>query len=370
MPRDLTREQTEALVLLARLVMMQMRLRRQKQDLEIAIAEREIVERELRTSEGRFHAFMDNCPFLGFMKDTDGRMVYYNQVCADRFGVDRRQWLGRSDFELWPPEIASELRQHDLRVLNEWRTFVTDERADPSDGSSPHWRSYKFPFKDAEGNSYLAGFAVDVTEDKAAEEQLRRYQRALETANEQLASIASTDSLTGLKNRRAFEADLTQHFELARLKKEPLSLLLVDVDDFKIINDTFGHAEGDSILQFVSCLLQRSFRGTDVVARYGGEEFAVLLPSTDTTDALQLANWLCLRMSEAVFHHHRITISIGAASLRPGVEGAAEMVKLADDALYRAKRAGKNRVVVGDAPARMWTGQINGKGTSSPHRLL
>ncbi len=167
---------------------------------------------------------------------------------------------------------------------------------------------------------------------------------------------ASTDSLTGLLNRRAFDAGLRTMAGDAMNSGADLSFILIDVDHFKLVNDTWGHPIGDEVLRHVAAMLTRKVRGGDLVARYGGEEFAVILGQTGRRGALRVAE----NLREAVSSHPfivtagfddnqtearlRITISAGLSSYVPG-EAVAQWLGRADEALYRAKRAGRNRVV-------------------------
>jgi diguanylate cyclase (GGDEF)-like protein len=162
---------------------------------------------------------------------------------------------------------------------------------------------------------------------------------------EQVKSLAIRDGLTDLYNYRYFWEALHREVELARRYCHPLSLLFLDIDDFKVINDTLGHPQGDVVLKTLATFLQATVRQADLVCRYGGEEFVVLLPETPLTQARMLAERLRvgvtrLRLPKTEL---RFTVSIGLAELAPGIDGDT-MVKAADAAMYRAKQSGKNRV--------------------------
>jgi diguanylate cyclase (GGDEF)-like protein/PAS domain S-box-containing protein len=345
-PRELTPQQYEGLRLLAEQANKQINLRLQQRLLEGAVAQGTVIEKELRASQALFHAFMDNSPFVGFMKDASGRMAYYNQRCADRFQIDRQAWLGKTDEELWPAEVAVKLRANDQAVLRQWTTMVFEERANPSEDSDNHWRSYKFPFRDSLGREYVATFAVDITADKLAEEQIRNYQHALEEANERLLALSVTDSLTGLGNRRAFEAAFDREFAVASRYNQALSLLVADIDNFKLFNDSYGHEEGDRVLRFVAEIVRKCFRTTDFCARYGGEEFAILLPNTSKQSAAESAERFRLAVADCDLDGRSIRVSVGLATLE-SISGVREdLFRRADDALYAAKRSGKNQVCV------------------------
>jgi two-component system, cell cycle response regulator len=181
--------------------------------------------------------------------------------------------------------------------------------------------------------------------------ELEEANRRLESANEQLQRLATTDSLTGLPNRRRFMERLMQETANSRRYGHRLSLAIIDVDHFKRINDTYGHPVGDRVLADISSHLMDRARETDLPARIGGEEFAVLLPSTHLEGALELAEAIRERIATHPFDHvGRVTISAGVASFDPGDPRAVQdphgekLLAAADRALYRAKSLGRNRI--------------------------
>jgi diguanylate cyclase (GGDEF)-like protein len=162
--------------------------------------------------------------------------------------------------------------------------------------------------------------------------------------------LAMVDGLTGLLNRRVFDEMLSLD---GRKELLPLSLLLIDLDDFKHVNDRFGHQAGDEVLTCVGRMLKDSCRGTDVIARYGGEEFAVLLPTTQLVTAAEIGRRLLQLLGNKIFvfgdRPCRVTASIGAATLAKASSIAVDqLIARADQALYEAKRNGKNRVVLAE----------------------
>ncbi len=183
----------------------------------------------------------------------------------------------------------------------------------------------------------------------------------LSRANARLHALSNTDPLTGVANRRAFDEALQAAWREAAASRQPLGLVMLDVDHFKRFNDTAGHAEGDNCLRLIARALRDHVRqGVDVVARYGGEEFAALLPGTAPAEAAEIAE----RVRQAVEvmclphpgHPGRlavVTVSIGVAAATPGGEmtDAARLITAADGALYAAKRAGRNRIAQATAVA-------------------
>jgi diguanylate cyclase (GGDEF)-like protein len=167
-----------------------------------------------------------------------------------------------------------------------------------------------------------------------------------------VASQAATDGLTGIANRRSFDDELAVEWRRAERVGDSLALVLVDLDDFKTINDELGHQAGDTVLRRVATILDSGARQVDLAARYGGEEFAVLAPETDLLGATKLAQRLRGDLEAATIElpdggELKVTASIGVA-VKGGLDRAEKLVAAADEALYEAKRGGKNRVVVAD----------------------
>ena len=162
--------------------------------------------------------------------------------------------------------------------------------------------------------------------------------------NHRLEKLTTTDPLTGASNRRAFESRLAQEFSLIERRPTLLSLIIIDVDRFKSINDIYGHAAGDSVLQSIVALLTKSARTIDMVARIGGEEFAIILPNTDEVGALMIAERMRAAVENELAPNISVTISLGVATLLK-IEQASSLFVRADKAMYLAKNNGGNLVV-------------------------
>jgi len=185
---------------------------------------------------------------------------------------------------------------------------------------------------------------------------LSKSNQQLQNANEKLETLTLEDELTQLHNRRYFEMQLKAEWERESREQKILSLMVIDIDYFKLYNDTYGHAEGDECLKSVAQILKSSIhRSADIIARIGGEEFVVMLPDVDIDGALILANQMQHQLSIAQLTHatsplsDNVTVSIGIASVIPAKDSSAlGLFKAADKALYKAKTKGRNQIVVGE----------------------
>jgi diguanylate cyclase (GGDEF)-like protein len=185
------------------------------------------------------------------------------------------------------------------------------------------------------------------------EQRTAELQSALATQTalaRRLAELSLRDPLTGLHNRRHLDAEVVRMFEESVRYERPISVVLLDLDDFKHVNDQFGHEAGDEVLRRVARILVDGTRGADLVARYGGEELAIVLPNTDEPAAAELCERIRVRVATEPWHEVRpgatVTVSIGVADDR-GYDTVWQVFREADRRLYTAKAAGKNRVAAG-----------------------
>lgn len=179
--------------------------------------------------------------------------------------------------------------------------------------------------------------------------KLKKLQDELRVKNETLARLSTTDGLTGLRTRRYANEVLAIEFLRARRYQTPLSVLMADLDHFKLVNDSYGHAAGDAVLRAVSGVLLSRLRATDVAGRWGGEEFLVILSQSSEDGAMQLAEHWRSEIEEAAIEAGvdepiSARLSIGVASYRSDMKTPDDLVAAADAALYRAKEGGRNRV--------------------------
>lgn len=185
----------------------------------------------------------------------------------------------------------------------------------------------------------------------AALSELQTLKHVLEERNAELRLLSSQDGLTGIPNRRCFDRTLAKEWGRAQRHRRNISLIMIDVDHFKLFNDTYGHQQGDSCLQAVASTIDTTVSRTgDLVARYGGEEFVVILPETNLDGAMKVAEQIRVAIANLQMEHStsltekHVTVSLGYASIQPTHDLDADtLIKHADTALYRAKEKGRNR---------------------------
>lgn len=285
----------------------------------------------------------------------DGSITMANREAARLFGYGPGELIGRPVEVLVPVDLQeahARLREQfsanpGLRPMGRQRDLTGRRR----DGSTFPVEVGLSPIEQPRGLLIMAA-VVDLTARKDAERKVAAQATELIEANAKLAKMASTDSLTALWNRRSFMDQLGVQMELAVRNERPLSVLLVDVDHFKPYNDKYGHLAGDEVLRQVAHILQGVARRSDYVTRVGGEEFAVILPETDATGAVQLAERFRSAVAYANWSLRSITVSIGATTVhvtrsdpRPPAPWHSKIMAAADRALYYAKEHGRNRVI-------------------------
>ena len=198
------------------------------------------------------------------------------------------------------------------------------------------------PFEGSEGESLVCITLFDVTDTAIS-------QREVQQAHADLEELSNRDPLTGIYNRRFMETELDKEFKRVRRHGGKLSVLFLDLDFFKKVNDTYGHQAGDQVLIEVTQRINEIARVTDCLARYGGEEFAIILPETDTSGGLIFANRVRELIEKTPVHYGEhviaLTASLGLSEYYDGLESHDVLLDQSDKALYEAKKQGRNRVV-------------------------
>ena len=269
--------------------------------------------------------------------------VTFNPLKVTTLGYEPEEIPEEPDYQfftdmLHPEDYSSAMEAMRVHLSGEKKVYETEYRIQTKDGK---WRWYhdigKITQRDQEGNPVLlSGIVFDVTERRRLEQQLKKQNQLLE-------KLATTDELTGLWNRRMIFKKLEEEISRARRYPEPLTILLLDVDHFKEINDCYGHLQGDRVLQGIARAIQDEVREVDIPGRYGGEEFLILLPNTDVEGARAVAERIRKRIQETTFGEELTATISGGLSLYQG-ENLEEFLHRADKKLFQAKRKGRNRI--------------------------
>jgi diguanylate cyclase (GGDEF)-like protein/PAS domain S-box-containing protein len=305
---------------------------------------------ELKRAREGFRLAIESSPSAMILVDSSGKIVMLNRVAENVFRYDHGQLVGQPLGVLVPDHLRK-LHDHYRKGFFELPTprpmgSRRDLKGRRRDGSEIPVEIGLHPVETGEGTLVIAAI-IDLTARKQQEERIWKLARRLEEANAGLAALATTDSLTGLYNRRAFEDQLERDLRVVYRTRTPLSVLLLDVDRFKEYNDRYGHPAGDGVLRIVGELLSRNARGGDFVARYGGEEFAVILPNTDGRGARVLAERFRGVLEGYAWPERQVTASFGASTLTEGrdeLDSGDKLIAEADRALYYSKRSGRNQV--------------------------
>ena len=337
-PSTLSRAQQSALTILGRQISNHIQLRERAQAITRMALERE-------RQQAMFETILDNVPVGVYLKDRKGHIRFYNRTIAERFGIDREGWIGKTSYDLWDKATADEITAEEQFILRSSQPLESYATTPEADGAITHWKNYKAPCRNADGELMLSCCSIDLTEPNRREAELQRIREELEEANRKLSSLALTDALTGLWNRRAFNTQLDVRIVAAQRSGHGLALMLIDADHFKSINDRHGHSYGDSVLRNLAVVLNRVKRAEDIACRFGGEEFAVLLPVIDIKAAHTLAQRIMDSLRLFPWEKEPVTVSIGLAMCSETC-GSEELIDAADSALYRAKREGRNRVAL------------------------
>lgn len=312
-----------------------------------AVVERQRqLRKRLRQGMKRYQLLADNSRDIVVLVNLEGRRLYVSPAVYDVLGWTPEEWTNQSAADFMHREDIGAFQRMLKEMLygEDSRTFRYRTR---HKNGTYLWMEASvriLPEIEGESRAFVANVR-DISERVDAEKRLAE-------AHEHLQQQVQRDSLTQLANRRRFDEVLEKEWRRGRRTGNPLALLMVDIDHFKRINDTYGHRAGDQCLQALATILRRvARRPSDLAARYGGEEFAVLLPDVDLTAASVIADSLCFSVREQLFEAGvgfalTLTVSIGVAVQFPekGVR-ADRLVEEADRALYAAKQGGRDRVM-------------------------
>lgn len=302
---------------------------------EIALG-RNHADQALRESEKLLSDILENVSAYIYVKDTSGRYLFANRLLRERFDAPLEEIVGYDDYKFFDAGTAASQRADDLRVLQGGETLQAEEASlNILTGLTAVYLSVKLPLRHEDGTIYaLCGISTDITERKDIEEHMRH--------------MAQYDGLTHLPNRALFDDRVKQAFAAARRNQEHLALMFLDLDKFKPINDTYGHAVGDLLLKEAAQRIQDCLRASDTAARIGGDEFVVLLPAIEAAqDAGMVGEKIRHALNqpfELAGHSLHISSSIGIAVYPEHGSDEKLLVKSADIAMYYAKKNGRDNV--------------------------
>jgi len=299
---------------------------------------RKDAERISQRNEAQMSTILENMGARVYIVGTDFCYRYANREVCKALGKSQDEIVGKSVEDMFPPEISHALMDNNRTVFEQCKTVTAVERIGilQSEEDRYFW-SVKVPLFDENGKVYaLLGMSTDITERKLLEDKLQQ--------------LAMMDGLTGLYNRRHFLELAKKEVRRARRYSQKMGFLMVDIDHFKVINDSYGHACGDRALQEFARVVEGAVREADIVARYGGEEFVVALPETSLPGSGILAERIraAVEAIEVISDNNevvRFTTSIGGTHLLDENDDAEKALSRADKALYEAKSSGRNQVI-------------------------
>ncbi|WLD59512.1 diguanylate cyclase [Salinispirillum sp. LH 10-3-1] len=288
--------------------------------------------------------------------DNEYHITTWNAFMENHSGKQASSVKNKSLFAVFPelPEQWFRQKTDTVRMLN-IRTFTTWEQRPylvrfrnyhpiTSTAEFMYQNSMLYPIVDTRGEvTHIALVIFDVTD-------IATSKLALQDANGELERLSRTDGLSQLFNRSFWQECLHRELQRSRRHQHPASLIMLDVDFFKQVNDTHGHVAGDDVIRFIGRQLRLNIRETDIGGRYGGEEFAIILPETTAQDALVFAERLRHIIEESTMKHDstefNITISLGIAELNDQMGTEQDWIEAADHALYESKDGGRNSTTI------------------------
>jgi diguanylate cyclase (GGDEF)-like protein/PAS domain S-box-containing protein len=302
------------------------------------ISDRQLIEKELITIKNRYQALFNHksdAVFIhGFTESgKPTNFIEVNDAACKSLGYSRQELLGMSPKDIVPKDFVCD--RSVMETLSS-QNYATNEVLHQAKNGTIFPVELSLVKLEDQGQPLVIGFARDISDRKAIETKLER--------------IAALDYLTQIANRRQFDQYLEAMWEKSWRDQSPISLIMGDIDCFKLYNDRYGHQVGDKCLKAVAAAIAHSVkRPTDLVARYGGEEFGIILPHTKLIGAVMVAQNILKTIKDLNIPHDKslvnpyITMSLGVATLVPTSSDCSILVKAADCALYNAKRSGKDR---------------------------
>ncbi len=301
------------------------------------ITKRKHLEISVNEQKEFLDAVLNNVDALIYMKDSNRVFRYVNSRAAEMFNIQPHEVIGKLDTELIPQDIADKLWKLDQKVFDTGLKQTAEEIMYDLENKPKHYLTTKIPFRLEDGTDTSIGYSTDITE--------------LYLLKEKLQQQAITDALTGLYNRRYFNDQCEREFSRCIRSKSTMSIIVIDMDFFKSINDKFGHPVGDTVLREAGNIYKSCLRKENILCRIGGEEFAILLTNTAQQEASILAERIRLTQEQSTIKGEwgvalKPTISLGVSTLVATDKSFNDLLSRSDRALYKAKKLGRNRVCV------------------------
>lgn len=287
-----------------------------------------------------------HCADTIYFKDKDSKFLWNSQQHADQLGAKSpKDMLGKSDYDYFPKEFADNAKETEEQIMASGEPILNiEEEWERDNGETRYLIASKYPFYNEDKEIIGTwGITRDITEYKLLEKELERSYKKVQR-------LARVDDVTGLYNRRYFYENLERVCNIydRREGDTTFSIIAIDVDDMKYINDQYGQPRGDDVLRHIATSMLNAIRKSDICFRTGGDEFAVLLPDCDKTAAVGIAKTIASNVSDqsipvADSKYEKVTISAGISTYVKGTD-ISEIISAADRKLYKAKRNGKNQL--------------------------
>ena len=305
------------------------------------------------------NSLLDNVPDHIYFKDIESRFIRISASLAEQFGLkDPSEAVGKTDFDFFSTEHAQLASEGEKEIIRTGRTLSIEEKETWTDHPDTWVLTTKMPLLGGKGKIIgTFGISKDITARKIADESLRSQANSLQEQiqeinllHDQLKDQATRDTLTRLSNRRLMDTVLTQQLALCKQFKQTFNIVIIDIDNFKDINDNYGHQAGDAILEKCGKCILSLTRAEDFSGRLGGDEILMAFQKMPVKVMLKKAEIIRKKMGEIFFLSENqrisITVSIGIAAYPIHGSSVNELIRRADEALYIAKEKGKNQVVL------------------------
>jgi len=304
------------------------------------------------------NSLLDNLPEHIYFKDTQSRFIRISKSLADAFGLqDPERAIGKTDFDYFSAEHARIAFDNEKEIMHTGRTLSIEEKETWPDRPDTWVLTTKMPLYGQDGQVIgTFGISRDITDRKIAEDKLSLQSKSLQQQiqeinqlQDQLREQACRDALTGLSNRRMMDEVLNQQLDQCQRLKLPFCIFIIDIDNFKYINDEFGHPIGDALLEKYGRCIKHLSRADDFACRLGGDEILMAFQNMPITQALKKARIIHQKLGSIFMQKDNqkisTTVSIGISAYPLHGKTITKLISQADCALYHAKKRGRNQVV-------------------------